>query len=406
MNLTVWEIAGANLRHSHVWISWGPWLEHVFISPAQHQIHHSNDPVHFDRNMGAFLAIWDRLFGTLQTARGQTVSGSGLTRGKPSPHTSLLRAYWEPCRHGLGIIWRMRKKLLATLIAAGTAAGLTACGDSSSSNTTELDQKTELLNSLDVPATFNFESRFVSGAESARYSGQVTRQVLIADLNTEIASRLEARITDGTWNPTDKQTVLDVLNSYLIEGTAAIGDNQIQLTTTPATQQPTYNDISTGKNLLGKLAGRDDVTDHKDWDAGDFQGWTIESPEALVASWFDEIATNTTEKSNGADRTYAPTGESLAVYHTQDGLDLKQLVQKFLLGAVTFSQGTDDYLDDATEGKRLLTDNVSAAPDVYTKLEHQYDEWGGDTGFRKNDLMVKGRLNSDPSAGSDHQYCR
>ena len=120
MNLTVWEIAGANLftylfnlaganlRHSHVWISWGPWLEQIFISPAQHQIHHSNDPVHFDRNMGAFLAIWDRLFGTLETAKGQTVTAFGLTRGKPSPHTSLLRAYWEPCSHGLGIIWRLR----------------------------------------------------------------------------------------------------------------------------------------------------------------------------------------------------------------------------------------------------------------------------------------------------------
>lgn len=123
MNLTVWEIAGANLftylfnlaganlRHSHVWISWGPWLERVFISPAQHQIHHSHDPVHFDRNMGAFLAIWDGLFGTLTTARGQTVSGFGLTRGQASPHTSLLRAYWEPCRHGLGIIWRWCKQV-------------------------------------------------------------------------------------------------------------------------------------------------------------------------------------------------------------------------------------------------------------------------------------------------------
>ena len=38
------NLMGGNLRHSHVWISWGPWLERVFISPAQHQLHHSRDP--------------------------------------------------------------------------------------------------------------------------------------------------------------------------------------------------------------------------------------------------------------------------------------------------------------------------------------------------------------------------
>lgn len=111
MNLSVWEIAGANvftylfnlaganLRHSHLWISWGPWLERLFISPAQHQIHHSSDPVHFDRNMGAFLAIWDGLFGSLVLARGQIVHAYGLHRSKPSPHMSLWQAYYEPCLH-------------------------------------------------------------------------------------------------------------------------------------------------------------------------------------------------------------------------------------------------------------------------------------------------------------------
>ena len=31
------------LRHSHIWLSYGPILGHVFISPAHHQIHHSID---------------------------------------------------------------------------------------------------------------------------------------------------------------------------------------------------------------------------------------------------------------------------------------------------------------------------------------------------------------------------
>lgn len=111
LHLSVWEIAGANLftylfnlaganlRHSHVWLSWGPYLERVFISPAQHQIHHSVDPKHFNKNMGACLAIWDALFSTLLIARHQTVTAFGLQRKHRSPHQNLLKAYSEPCIH-------------------------------------------------------------------------------------------------------------------------------------------------------------------------------------------------------------------------------------------------------------------------------------------------------------------
>jgi len=56
---------GSNLRHSHVKLRYFPILEYIFISPLQHQIHHSDNPKHFDKNMGAKLAIWDWLFGTL-----------------------------------------------------------------------------------------------------------------------------------------------------------------------------------------------------------------------------------------------------------------------------------------------------------------------------------------------------
>jgi sterol desaturase/sphingolipid hydroxylase (fatty acid hydroxylase superfamily) len=56
---------GANLRHSSVKLKYFNWVEYVFMSPYQHQIHHSNHPEHFDRNMGSKLALWDWMFGTL-----------------------------------------------------------------------------------------------------------------------------------------------------------------------------------------------------------------------------------------------------------------------------------------------------------------------------------------------------
>ncbi|MCC4264060.1 sterol desaturase family protein [Oceanimonas baumannii] len=55
----------ANLRHSHVWLSFGPVIEHLINSPAQHQIHHSKDPRHFSLNFGTNLSLWDWMFGTL-----------------------------------------------------------------------------------------------------------------------------------------------------------------------------------------------------------------------------------------------------------------------------------------------------------------------------------------------------
>ena len=50
-------LLGANLRHSHVPFHFGG-AERLFISPAQHQLHHSI--AHSHPNYGSFLAIWDR----------------------------------------------------------------------------------------------------------------------------------------------------------------------------------------------------------------------------------------------------------------------------------------------------------------------------------------------------------
>jgi sterol desaturase/sphingolipid hydroxylase (fatty acid hydroxylase superfamily) len=54
-----------NLRHSPVWLSYGPVVGRWLISPAHHQLHHSYEPRHLGCNRGFELAIWDRLYGTL-----------------------------------------------------------------------------------------------------------------------------------------------------------------------------------------------------------------------------------------------------------------------------------------------------------------------------------------------------
>jgi sterol desaturase/sphingolipid hydroxylase (fatty acid hydroxylase superfamily) len=76
--LFAWYLLGFHLRHSHVWLAYPGWLSHLLISPAQHQIHHSSAPRHFDRNMGFIFAFWDAIGGTLYVPRAKEELTYGL----------------------------------------------------------------------------------------------------------------------------------------------------------------------------------------------------------------------------------------------------------------------------------------------------------------------------------------
>lgn len=65
--LFLFSLAGSNLRHSHIKISYPQIIEKVFISPYAHQLHHSKKYTH--KNFGGYLSIWDTFFGTLQTSK-------------------------------------------------------------------------------------------------------------------------------------------------------------------------------------------------------------------------------------------------------------------------------------------------------------------------------------------------
>lgn len=98
----VWNLLGSNLRHSHVWLSYGPVLERVFISPAQHQIHHSVEARHHDRNFGSALAVWDWVGGTLFVTRGRERLRFGLPETARNHEDRVLSVFFAP----LGAIGR------------------------------------------------------------------------------------------------------------------------------------------------------------------------------------------------------------------------------------------------------------------------------------------------------------
>jgi sterol desaturase/sphingolipid hydroxylase (fatty acid hydroxylase superfamily) len=74
IDLQAWGIMSAvgiavllmsQMQHSHVWLPLRGWLGRLILSPAHHQIHHSVDEAHHDRNFGNTFAGFDWLFGTL-----------------------------------------------------------------------------------------------------------------------------------------------------------------------------------------------------------------------------------------------------------------------------------------------------------------------------------------------------
>lgn len=94
----IWNFTGSNLRHSHIWLRYPTWLEHIFISPAQHQLHHSTDRRHFDSNYGSALSLWDYLFGSLLIAKGRPKLTFGLAETERNHGATVVSALIFPMK--------------------------------------------------------------------------------------------------------------------------------------------------------------------------------------------------------------------------------------------------------------------------------------------------------------------
>ena len=87
--------------HGNFWVSYGK-LDWIVCSPAMHQVHHSAQVRHWDKNMGEVFAIWDWMFGTIYVPSRQREVHQLGTRdseiGTANPHRTLWGFYWEPIR--------------------------------------------------------------------------------------------------------------------------------------------------------------------------------------------------------------------------------------------------------------------------------------------------------------------
>ena len=69
------------------------WLEYVLVTPSHHRVHHASNPKYLDKNMGMFLIVWDKLFGTFQSelsAKAYEPLQYGLTKNIENPNAGTI----------------------------------------------------------------------------------------------------------------------------------------------------------------------------------------------------------------------------------------------------------------------------------------------------------------------------
>ncbi len=240
-----------------------------------------------------------------------------------------------------------------------------------------------------------FDSAFTTDADgsaesSISYTGQTARQLLILGLVDTMTA-----LTEGDADAKANMTAWVNGSDALAHGFDVKGGE-------PVIPGPTIGDISTGKNLTEKIAGGSDRADQtgeitllldengaRKTDNGEFFGWSdgmtaTSTPLNLVDYFIDKLAT---EANDGTDITVQTTAGAASVAITAyqgdaHARDYRQLIQKFLLGAVTLSQAANDYLHHNWEGTTALSQEKGTK--AYGEAEHDWDEAFGYYGAARN----------------------
>ena len=89
------------------------WLEYIFVTPSSHRVHHSADIKKINKNYGATLIIWDRLFNTFLKEPSKGIKNYGLiiSHTDPCPLRSNISYYkllFKAIKNTRGIINKVR----------------------------------------------------------------------------------------------------------------------------------------------------------------------------------------------------------------------------------------------------------------------------------------------------------
>ena len=175
---------------------------------------------------------------------------------------------------------------------------------------------------IETPTEYVFESRFDEGVSSVSYSGQVVRNLLVNDIKGLIADNIGGG------------------NTAIINSMMANDDPNLAIYSASGlnTVQTNYQDISTSQ-LNDRLAA---VTSYID------PGYNANAQD-MIAGW---------------------VAESELYSVAPGGLDLGQMAQKVMWGAIAYWQGTSKYMSKIPDDDNSVSDEG----DPYTAMEHHWDE--------------------------------
>lgn len=111
--LFLWLIT-ANFRHSHIKIHYPEFISKWVVSPAMHNLHHSSEPRHFDKNMGFIFSFWDRLANTYYLPEKDEQYGFGIGQNEDKEYESIWKCYTRPLRE-IYVMTSMQCKRLLNL---------------------------------------------------------------------------------------------------------------------------------------------------------------------------------------------------------------------------------------------------------------------------------------------------
>ncbi|MEM7269465.1 MAG: DUF4856 domain-containing protein [Pseudomonadota bacterium] len=136
--------------------------------------------------------------------------------------------------------------------------------------------------------------------------------------------------------------------------------------------QTMVNQISKGKNLSGKFYN------------GAMPAWPGDKTGKEVVEHMISLAA----KSNKG-------------YDAENGMDWGQLISKFTLGAVSYSQAVDNYLDEKMGADNKPNDKPYKDGAYYTGKEHSWDEAFGYFGAAAHSAGLSGDVNYAIAKGKD-----
>lgn len=122
----LYGFTGFHLQHSHLPISYGPIADRLLVTPLVHQVHHSIDQRHRDKNFGVKFSIWDWLFGTLCLPETHESLRFGVHGLDSREFETVGNLYCRPLRRVIERCWRgLASPRSPALVASAGHKGLT-----------------------------------------------------------------------------------------------------------------------------------------------------------------------------------------------------------------------------------------------------------------------------------------